>query len=67
MSDQISISVSSGPSGRKRYDGRAAVHRQHEVVREAVAHRLVDPVRVELVEVGDVGARVAVPAARPRR
>ena len=41
---------------------RAAVHRQHEVVREAVEERLVDPARVELVEVGDVGARGAVPA-----
>ncbi len=41
---------------------RAAVHRQHEVVREAVAHRLVEALRLELVEVGDVAARVAVPA-----
>ena len=36
--------------------GRAAVHRQHEVVREAVEERQVDPLRVELVEVGDVVA-----------
>ncbi len=41
--------------------GRAAVHRQHEVVREAVAHRLVQTLRVELVEVGDVSAGRPVP------
>ena len=40
----------------------AAVHRQHEVVREAVEQRVVEPLPVELVEVGHVGAAVAVPA-----
>ena len=40
----------------------AAVHRQQEEVREAVAHRLVDPLRLELVEVGDVAALGPVPA-----
>ena len=47
--------------------GGAAVHGQHEVVREAVAHRLVEPSRLEIVEVGDVRARRPVPVARRRR
>ena len=58
--DQISISVSSGPERPEPVGGRAAVHRQDEVVREHVAHRLVHPRRLELVEVGDRRAGVAV-------
>ena len=49
------------PQRAEPVGGRAAVHRQHEVVREAVEEREVDALRVELVEVGDVMAPVAVP------
>ncbi len=38
-----------------------AVHGQDEVVREAVPHRLVEALRLEFVEVGDVAAPTPVP------
>src|SRR5262245_44968453 len=42
--------------------GRAAVHRQDEEVREAISHRLVHSVCIELVEIWNIMPFVPVPA-----